>query len=127
MAGEGARAAGTATSTIFAVAASMNAIPIAGQVASAFLAVGGGLLAAFGGRRRAKREAAAERRRQFANSRMQEAGPQAPGQGSTVGGESYPQQLPGVQPVAQPQSPTFQGYNDPGQHATVQPQRLGRV
>lgn len=121
--GQGAE---VASRTMFTAAAAANAIPVAGQVASAFLAIGAGLVKAFGGKRRRREAAAQKRRQEFASSRRQETAPQAPmGQPATIGGQQAPQQMVGAAPVAAPQSPTFQNYDNPGQEPTVQPQRLG--
>lgn len=57
--GQGAQ---IAAQTLFSASAAANAIPVAGQFASAGLAIVGGLVKAFGGRRRAKREEAKRQR-----------------------------------------------------------------
>ena len=128
--GNGAQIAGQATSaaatagatagSIFVAATAANAVPIAGQVASAALAIAGGLLMAFGGKRKAKNAAADARRKQEYQQRAAQTAPQAPqGVPQTIGGQQPQQNIQAVQQSPMPQAPRFDNYDNPAPAQTL--------
>jgi len=115
-------AAGTATAVtgIMAAAGAANAVPIAGQVASAALAVAGILTKVFVGKRQAREQRNREAQMRRTEANRQDVKPQPTQNLAVQGGAQADQQIQTTAPVQAPQAPTLQ-YNDGGQQPTIQP------
>ena len=97
-------ATGTALAGVFSAAAAANAVPVAGQIASAGLAVAGLLTKIFVGRRQAKKEAAREKEagiRAEVGESFQAQAPTGPSMGQSQGS---------IQPTINVQPPPQPGY-----------------
>lgn len=105
---------------IFSAAAAANAVPIAGQFASAGLAIAGLLTKIFVGRKQ-KKEAAAKEKRQGQLDKASEATKAAVVPDSASGVGQGPQESAvSTAPVRQPGAPTFSAYGG-GPAPTMQP------
>jgi hypothetical protein len=121
----GAASTAAITTGIFTAAAAANAVPVAGQIASGVIALGGLLAKIFVGRRQKKKEAArraAQAREAAARARIQ---PKAVAQTATLGGGVPQQTVTPVRTAEIPQvnSPTT-SFSGVGQQPTVQQQEI---
>jgi hypothetical protein len=121
----GAAASASIITGVFAAAAAANAVPVAGQIASAAIALGGLLAKIFVGRKQKKREAARRKReaqKATARARVQ---PKAVTQLATLGGAQPQQSIQPARTAAVPQvnapSTSFGGV---GPQPTVQQQEI---
>lgn len=121
---QGGKGANIAAQSLFTASAAANAIPVAGQFASAGLAIAGLLVKVFGGKRKAKkrRKAAEIRGRQdkasaAAASSMQSSG--AGGMGLAQGAQSQISTAP-VAPAVQPAFSSYGGGTAPSVQPTQQ-------
>jgi hypothetical protein len=109
---------------IFAAAGAANAVPVAGQVAAAALALAGILTKVFVGRKQAREQRRKEAETRRVESNRQDVSPQPTQSLNVQGGVQAQQSIQQTAPVQEPFTPTLQ-YNDGGQQPTIQqPQRL---
>lgn len=113
--GQGAQ---IAAQSLFTASAAVNAIPVAGQFASAGLAIAGLFTKIFGGRRRAKKAARAERERQRQDANKENFKGQA--DTSSGVGTSSGIAVGSSAPVSVAYTPAFNSYGG-GSAPTVQP------
>lgn len=103
---------------IFAASAAVNAIPIAGQFASAGLAIAGLFVKLFGGRRQRKREEAALRAQEKRHT-VEQRGGNAPSAPAVQGGQQAQTSIVPTTNFQGPPTPSFQGGG--GQEPTISP------
>jgi hypothetical protein len=109
-AAEAERKSAIAAQSLFSASAAVNAIPVAGQFASAGLAIAGLFTKLFGGRRKRKKEQAQREKQQREELAKRAAQTQVQATASSGVGLGSEAPVGSTAPVSSPFSPSFSSY-----------------